>query len=170
MNVLEYAYEERGKVRYTPDANKPEIDICSDEEVYYSPPYPLNIPMIYLEGLYQGDGKKFAASNKTVVMIDNHIITRYTKRNFSDLSTEEEINDIWEAYNEAKESAIWRKEKHLAETGEADLYFVTEFNLETVTKKEYLVNLHITSRMTEQDYEELIDYIDPRLIKKIAQK
>lgn len=46
-------------------------------------------------------------------------------------------------------------------------YEVVEYNLDTLEKKEYKVTLNNTSQMGMRDYYNLVDFIDPNIIKRI---
>jgi hypothetical protein len=49
-------------------------------------------------------------------------------------------------------------------------FYVVEYNLDTLEKKEYNFKLNSSSRISLWDCFSLLDYIDPNLIKKINNK
>ena len=74
-------------------------------------------------------------------------------------------NIIWVDGRTAPYEGCW-KGKYLSEVRGALEYDIEEFHLDTLEKKTYKVTLDSTSPITVDDITNLVDYIDPNLIKK----
>ena len=137
---------------YTPLIPEPEevMEVVGcDDEIYIPPEYPFPIPKVYLEGdqaaLYQT--YCFDWYSKSIIVIDDDILTKYT------------------TYDGAKFI------DHVPESIRDRLGFdIKQIDLKTLEKRTYKVILESTSKMDLEDFNELVDYIDPTIIKRISCK
>ncbi len=137
---------------YTPLIPEPEETmevVGCDDEIYIPPEYPFPIPKVYLEGdqaaLYQTYW--FDWCSKSIIVIDDDILTKYT--------TYDGVKFI----DDAPESIR-----------DAQGFDIKQIDLKTLEKRTYKVILESTSKMDLEDFNELVDYVDPTIIKRIGCK
>ena len=137
---------------YTPLIPEPEETmevVGCDDEIYIPPEYPFPIPKVYLEGdqvaLYQTYW--FDWCSKSIIVIDDDILTKYT--------TYDGVKFI----DDAPESIR-----------DAQGFDIKQIDLKALEKRTYKVILESTSKMDLEDFNELVDYVDPTIIKRIGCK
>lgn len=158
---------ECGWVKFNPDLND-SCDMETGEGIYRPSDYPLSVPEVYLEGERDEYFPQFAFDwiDDAVVVVRGAILTKYTKHHYSELLAEDENgNIIWVDGRTAPYEGCW-KGKYLNEVRGALEYDVEEFDLDTLDKKTYKVTLDSISKMDLKDYNQLVNYIDPEVIKK----
>jgi hypothetical protein len=135
--------------------------------VYTMSEYPFQLPRVHLEGTIARWYPDRISTHKSVIVVDNGILTKYTKRNLMKLVNEEIKENISRDEYKTMPYEEW---EHGMGTGDVcgDLGIdIEEIDLNTLVKRTYQVSLVETSTMRIQDYEELLDYVDPNIIKKI---
>lgn len=167
LTIMSSTYE-HGYIEYNPYLNN-SYDKEHDEEIYVPSEYPLSIPRVYLEGSCETYYPQiaFGWSDDTIVVARDNFLIKYTKHCYCELLAEDENgNVIWVDGRTAPYSGCW-KGKYLNEVRGALSYDIEEFHFDTFEKKTYKVTLDSTSPITVNDLTNLVDYIDPNLIKKI---
>lgn len=159
---------EHGYIEFNPDLND-FYDAEHDEEIYAPSNYPLCIPKIYLDGSCETYYPQifFDWSDESTVVVRDKFLTKYTKHCYCELLAEDENgNVIWVDGRNAPYEGCW-KGKYLNEVRGVLSYDIEEYHFDTLEKKTYKVTLDSTSPISVDDLTNLVDYIDPNLIKKI---
>ena len=162
-SICEYGY-----TRLIPEPEGT-LDVSLDGEVYDSPKYPFRVPAIYIEGAGETYYPQcmFDWSEKSVITVDNDILIKHTKHNYAELLAEDENgNVIWVDGRTAPYAGCW-KGKYLGDIRGAQEFEIQEIDLKSLEKKTFKVALESTSKMDRNDFFELVDYIDPNIIKRL---
>jgi hypothetical protein len=102
-----------------------------------------------------------------VVLVDNNVLIKYSKHSYTELLAEDEDGNVsWVDGRTAPYEGCW-KGKYLGDVRGAQVIDIKEIDLETLEKKCYKVILESVSTMDLHDFDELVDYIDPNIIKRI---
>ena len=115
--------------------------------------YPFPLPRVFLKGELEEYYPQisFSWSDDTVLVTREDKIMAYTTSSYSELLAEDEDGTkVWLDGRNAPFSDCW-KGKYLGDVREAQEYKIVEYNLKTLEKKTYKVQLNQTEQI--QDYE-----------------
>lgn len=138
--------------------------------VYTMSEYPFQLPRVHLEGTIARWYPDRTSTHKSVIVVDNGILTKYTKRNLMKLVNEEIKENISRDEYKTMPYEEWEHGMETGDVGGNPCIDIEEIDLNTLEKRTYQVSLVKVSSMSIQDYEELLDYIDPNIIKKLCKK
>ncbi len=159
---------EYGYTRLIPEPEEA-FDVGNNEEIYLPPKYPYRVPEVYIEGVGETYYPQimFDWDESSIIVVNDKLLTKYTKSSYAELLAEDEKGEvIWVDGRNAPYEGCWGG-KYLGEARGAQTINIKEINLETLEKKCYKVILESVSTMDLHDFDELVDYIDPNIIKRI---
>ena len=159
---------EYGYVELNPDLNDV-YDMEHEEGIYVPSNYPFSFPQVYLEGACEQYYPQvlFSWSDDSIVVVNDTILTKYTKHGYAELLAEDENgNVIWVDGRTAPYAGCWGG-KYLGEHRGVLEYDVEEFHLDSLEKKKFKVTLESSAPMDANDVGKLINYIDPNIIKQV---
>ena len=148
-----------GSVRMNPEVEKEILDSMSEE-------YPFEVPKVFLEGSGEEYYPQccFSWGDDSVVVIRNNLVMKYTRSSFAELlAKDEEGKIVWIDGKTAPFSSCWDGE-YLDEIRPAHDYSVTEYDLETFTKKEYKVVLQEEKNIERDDFYSLSRMVEKELL------
>lgn len=124
--------------------------------------YPFRVPKVYLEGCGESYFPQYCFdwADDSVVLVRGKHMVEYTLSNFQELLAEDEVGDIvWMDGRSAPYSGCWGGE-YLGEIRSAQEYTITEYNMDTLEKRQYKVTLDNISKIGTRDLNRVASFMD----------
>lgn len=145
-----------GSIRMNPEVVKEDFDPMFDEG------YPHKMPKVYLEGYGETYFPQicFDWDDDSVIVVRDKRVMKYTRSTFVELlAKNEEGQIVWMDGRNAPFSECWGGEYLNEERGACE-YTIEEYNLETLTKRNYKVVLDKETEFDVRDYRSLSNFVD----------
>ena len=139
-----------------------EANVNYNDDMMGAGEYPFHVPKVFLDGCGENYFPQYCFdwTDDSVVLVRGKHMVEYTHSNFQELLAENEAGDIiWMDGRCAPYSGCWNGE-YLGDIRSAHEYTITEYNMDTLEKRQYKVILDNISKIGTRDLHRVANFMD----------